>query len=335
MQRFGWVWSGDVDCSWETLAAQVANGINMGLCDMPWWGTDTGGFVPTRELTPELYLRWFQFSAFCPLFRSHGRAWKLRLPWGWNAGIPGRLEGAEELLPGWPAEQDLHNAEVESVCRKYLDLRYRLLPYLYSAVAQAHETGMPLMRALWLADPRDARALQIDDQYLWGKHFLVAPVVEKGARQRITYLPGGTWWDFWTGERLQGGGDVTRPVDLATLPLYVRAGAIIPLGPPRQHALEPTTEPTTLRIYPGTSGQLIWYEDDGTSFRYQQGEYTRLRCDWEDSAGKLTLAWDPRGKPLHGRDVRIEVMGTATTSASKLESNPTIVRLRRKKESDS
>jgi alpha-glucosidase/alpha-D-xyloside xylohydrolase len=147
LQRYGWLWSGDVDSTWKTLAAQVANGINAGLCGIPYWGTDTGGFVPTRELTAELYVRWFQFSAFCPLFRSHGRAWKLRLPWGWNLDTPGSLEGGE-ALGDWPPQQDLHKAQVEPICRKYLELRYEMLPYIYSAVEQAHRIGMPLMRAV-------------------------------------------------------------------------------------------------------------------------------------------------------------------------------------------
>ncbi|HEX5432057.1 MAG TPA: glycoside hydrolase family 31 protein, partial [Bryobacteraceae bacterium] len=122
LQRYGWLWSGDIDSTWKTLAAQVANAINVGLCGIPYWGTDTGGFFPTHELTPELYVRWFQFSAFCALFRGHGRTWKLRLPWGWDLGAPGPLEGAE-ALGGWPPANELHDASVESICRKYLELR--------------------------------------------------------------------------------------------------------------------------------------------------------------------------------------------------------------------
>ena len=152
-------------------------------------------------------MRWFQFSAFCPLFRSHGRAWKLRLPWGWNLGTPGPLEGSE-ALGDWPLQQDLHNAQVEPICRKYLELRYEMLPYIYSAVEQTHRTGMPLMRALWFAWPQDEKATLIADQYLWGDHFLVAPVLEPGATRRRIYLPAGAWWDFWSNQKTDGGAEI-------------------------------------------------------------------------------------------------------------------------------
>lgn len=290
LQRYGWLWSGDVDSTWKTLAAQIMNGMNVGLCGIPYWGTDTGGFVPTHELTPELYVRWFQFSAFCPLFRSHGRAWKLRLPWGWDMGTPGPLEGAERL-GGWPRPQDLHDARVEPICRKYLDLRYQLLPYIYSSVEQTHRTGLPLMRALWIGWPKDERAVTIADEYMWGDHFLVAPVLEAGAAHRTTYLPRGAWWDFWSNQRVEGEADVTREVDLSTMPLYVRAGALVPTGPVRQYAEEPSEEPVTLRVYPGANGEFTWYEDDGSTFRYRQGEFTRIHCAWEDASRKLTLMW--------------------------------------------
>ena len=156
MQRYGWLWSGDIDSTWETLTAQVQVGINTSLSGMPFWGTDTGGFVTTPELTGELYARWFQFSSFCTLFRSHGRTWKLRLPWGWNTGDYGPKElGGYRGKAGLPDPKELHNPEVEPICRKYLELRYRLLPYMYTAVREAHDTGMPIMRALWLHYPDD------------------------------------------------------------------------------------------------------------------------------------------------------------------------------------
>ncbi len=312
LQRYGWLWSGDIDSTWKTLAAQVADGINVSLCGIPYWGTDTGGFVPTQELTPELYVRWFQFSAFCPLFRSHGRAWKLRLPWGWNLGTPGPLEGAETLA-NWPRQQDLHDTRVEPICRKYLELRYQLLPYIYSTAEQAHRTGLPLMRTLWLDWPHDARALQITDQYLWGDHFLVAPVLDAGAMQRALYLPVGSWWDFWKNHRVEGGTETTREVDLATIPLYVRAGAIIPFGPVLQYATEPSDEPVTLRVYPGADGQFSWYEDDGSSFRYLQGDFSRIDCEWKDVQRKLTLTSSVQSHALPPRKVKIQVIDNGTT----------------------
>ncbi|MFP5227532.1 MAG: TIM-barrel domain-containing protein [Acidobacteriota bacterium] len=327
MQRYAWLWSGDIDSAWATLAAQVRNGINVGLSGIPWWGTDTGGFVPTQELTPELYLRWFQFSAFCPLFRSHGRAWKLRLPWGWDQGTPGPLEGAESLGANWPPEEELHDTEVEEICREYLELRYRLLPYLYSCAAQTHAVGLPLIRPVWFANPSDPRALSRDDEYLFGDSFLVAPVLEPAASQRAVYLPGGRWWDYWTAQPVQGGSEVSRPVDLKTLPLYVRAGAIVPLGPVRQYAAEPVDEPLTLQVYPGADGRFALYEDDGESFRYRQGEFTRLLCDWKDSEKVLTLRVDPKGRVAHGRKINVRIAGNAAQKHVTLTGPTTVVTL--------
>lgn len=328
IQRYGWLWSGDVDSSWDTLAAQVRNGINVGLCGIPWWGTDTGGFVPTHELTPELYVRWFQFSAFCPLFRSHGRAWKLRLPWGWDLGTPGPLEGAEKSLgPHWPPAEELHDAQVEGICREYLNLRYRLLPFIYSSAAQAHATGLALIRPVWLADPTDREALSRDDEFLFGNSFLVAPVLRPGARQRAVYLPAGKWWDHWSGEATEGGREVSRPVDLRTLPLYVKAGAIVPFGPVRQYVREAVDEPLTLRVYPGADGRFALYEDDGESFRYQRGEFTRVVCEWRDRERTLTLRVDGRGQPVTDRRMRACLAGSTATEEITLTGAVTVVKL--------
>ncbi|MGC2635649.1 MAG: TIM-barrel domain-containing protein, partial [Acidobacteriaceae bacterium] len=327
LQRFGWLWSGDIDSNWAALTAQVRNGINVGLCGIPYWGTDTGGFVPTHELTPELYLRWFQFSAFCPLFRSHGRAWQLRLPWGWNQGTPGPLEGSERLGPNWPPPEELHDAQVEEICRAYLDLRYRLLPYLYSSAAQAHATGMPLIRPLWIDHPDDKQALTRADEYLFGDSFLVAPVLQAGAGQRSVYLPAGPWWDYWSGEATEGGKEISRAVDLKTLPLYVKAGAVVPLGPVRQYTSEPANEPLTLRVYPGANGGFTLYEDDGESFRYRQGDFTRIVCTWKESDRTLTLRVDPKGKPASGRKLQVEVAGATTPTAVTLRGAITEVKL--------
>jgi alpha-glucosidase (family GH31 glycosyl hydrolase) len=290
MQRYGWLWSGDVLSTWETLAAQIMVGINVGLCGIPWWGTDTGGFVPTEEFTAELFLRWFQFSAFCPLFRSHGRTWKLRLPWGWNTGDYGPAEmSPEKAAAVLPKPGELHNPAVESICRKYLNARYRLLPYLYSAAAETHASGIPLMRALWLEYPNDARLSAISDTYMFGPDLLVAPVLEPDAKKRAVYLPQGDWWDFWTSERVAGGNAVSRRVDLETMPVYVRAGAILPSGPVKQFVTEASEEPVTLTVYPGADGGSVLYEDDGASFAYEQGAFIRTELRWTDASRTLML----------------------------------------------
>lgn len=290
IQRYGWLWSGDIFSTWKTLAAQIMVGINAGLCGIPYWGTDTGGFVPTKEFTAELFLRWFQFSAFCPLFRSHGRTWKLRLPWGWSTGD----YGSAELDPDYaaavlPKAEDLHNSEVERICRKYLNLRYQLLPYIYSAVAEGHRTGMPLMRALWLNYPDDAKALAIEDAYMLGDSLMVAPVLEPAAEKRQVYLPRGSWWDFWTSDQVDGGKLVSRGVDLETLPIYVKAGSIVATGPVKQFALEPSTEPIKLTVYSGADGVSTYYEDDGQSFAYERGDFACLELQWTEASRSLHI----------------------------------------------
>jgi len=310
VQRYGgWIWSGDVQSRWATLAAHVPVGVNYSLSLTPFWGTDIGGFVPTREFTGELYVRWFQFAAFNPLFRSHGRTWKLRLPWGWNMGEPGPVE--TNLQPD-PAE--LKNAEVEPICKKYLELRYRLLPYNYTLVREACDTGLPPMRALWLHYPRDPDAVRLGDEYLWGRDLLVAPVTAKGATERKLYLPDGDWYDFWTNEKHTGKRELTRKVDLATLPLYVRAGAILPLDPVRQYTAESVTEPTTIRVYPGADGTFTVYDDDGRSLGYRDGTDPTtvwIKFHWDDKARRLTVEPDPRMKKWPGgvREFAVEIVG--------------------------
>jgi alpha-glucosidase (family GH31 glycosyl hydrolase) len=290
MQRYGsFLWSGDVYSTWETLKVHVPIAINTSLSGIPYWGTDIGGFVPTKEFTAELYLRWFQFGAFCTLFRAHGRNWKLRLPWGWNTGDSGPMEINNYNGAAIPDASQLHNAQVEPICRKYLELRYRMLPYLYSAVRECTMTGMPVIRALWLHYPDDPAAIARDDAYLWGRDVLVAPVVEKGAITREIYLPRGAWYDFWTGERMDGGRTIRREVDLETMPLYVRAGALLPLGPVKQYAGETTDQPISISIYPGADGTFLLYEDDGASFNYRKGEWMGIQMEWNDARRTLSL----------------------------------------------
>ncbi|HEV2222765.1 MAG TPA: TIM-barrel domain-containing protein [Candidatus Acidoferrales bacterium] len=290
MQRYAsFLWSGDVYSTWETLKVHIPNAINTALSGIPYWGTDIGGFVPTKEFTAELYLRWFQFGAFCTLFRCHGRTWKLRLPWGWDTGDPGPVEISNYGGAAIPDASQLHNAQVEPICRKYMELRYRMLPYLYSAVRECATTGMPVMRALWLHYPDDPVAVARDDEYLWGRDVLVAPVFEKGATSRRVYLPRGSWYDFWTGERTEGGREIARDVDLETMPLYVRAGAILPLGPVKQYTDEKVDGPLSVTIYPGADGSFSLYEDDGKSFNYRKGDWMGMKMVWNDSRRILSL----------------------------------------------
>jgi alpha-glucosidase/alpha-D-xyloside xylohydrolase len=312
MQRYAsFLWSGDVYSTWETLKTHIPIAINTSLSGIPYWGTDIGGFVPTSEFTAELYLRWFQFGAFCTLFRSHGRTWKLRLPWGWNTGDPGPVEIRNYDGASVPDTSQLHNAQVEPICRKYLELRYRMLPYVYSAVRECATTGMPVMRALWLHYPDDPVAVARNDQYLWGRSILVAPVAEKAATARSIYLPRGIWYDFWTNDRLEGGREIRRSIDLETIPLFVAAGTVLPLGSVQQHTDERVDRSLSISIYPGADGSFLLYEDDGRSFNYRKGEWMGTRLIWNDASRTLTLTLAPGSRMLSPlrRTISVNVLG--------------------------
>ena len=216
MQRYGaFLWSGDVYSTWETLKTHVPVAVNTGLSGIPFWGTDIGGFVPTAEYTGELHVRWFQFGAFCPLFRAHGRTWHLRLPWGWNTGElgPSELRG----YTGGAADPDpseLHNAQVEPIVKKYLELRYRLLPYIYTRRA----------RVLRHRPADDARAVAaLSGRSAGGRarrSVSVGPRHPRRAGRRegrdvaAALSAAGAWFDFWTEERVEGGREIDRAVDL-------------------------------------------------------------------------------------------------------------------------
>lgn len=248
-QRYGTaLWSGDVDMTFAALRKQVALGLNVGLAGIPIWGSDIGGFGFGGKCTAELYARWFQFGAFCPLFRPHGDQTELREPWQFGL-------------------------EIETICRKYLQLRYRLLPYIYSALRNACVDAVPIMRAMVWDFPQDPEVHNLGDQYLFGREILVAPILAEGATERSVYLPGGAWFDFWTDEIYSGPRHMTAQAALDTLPLFVRRGAIIPMGPEVQYSSEQPLDPLTLEIYPGADGSFNLYEDDGETNAYQNGAY--------------------------------------------------------------
>jgi alpha-glucosidase (family GH31 glycosyl hydrolase) len=163
------------------------------------------------------------------------------------------------------------------------------MPYTYTLAWEARDTGLPLMRAMWLHYPDDVRARGLGSQFMWGRDLLVAPVFTKGAAAREVYLPQGDWYDWWTNTKTAGGRSVTRQVDLATMPIFVRAGAIIPVDPVRQYTSEPVKEPTTLKVYRGADGQYTLYEDDGISQEYLKGRGSWTRITWNDRAKQLTI----------------------------------------------
>ena len=299
----GWVWSGDTDASWKTLEGQIAVGINHSLSLSPYWGSDIGGFYPNPELTGELYARWFQFAAFTPSFRSHGKTWHTRLPWGWGLSELGPLEHRDN-----PLESSLNNPAIEPIARQYDELRYQLMPYTYTLAREARDTGLPFMRSLWLHYPEDKRAAGVGDEYLWGRDMLIAPVYKQGASARSVYLPAGEWYDWWSGEKLTGGRDVSRSVDLATMPIYVRAGAVIPFDPVRQYTAEAVEGPTTIKVFRGADGTFTLYEDDGETLDYLKGEATWTKFSWDDSKGRLRIAPGSKSQSQAGpRIFRVEV----------------------------
>lgn len=326
MQRYAaFLWSGDIQSTWETLKTHVSVAVNTGLSGIPYWGTDIGGFVPTQEYTGELFARWFQFAAFNPLFRSHGRDWRLHLPWGWTVGEIGFPE-----TPSYhPDPSELHNPAIEPICKKYLELRYQLMPYLYSAVKETCETGLPIIRALWVHYPDDTAAVGRGDEYLYGRDILVAPVVEKSATSRSLYLPHGVWYDFWTREKVEGGREVTRNVDLETLPVYVRAGAVIPMGPLKQYTDEKVDGPLTLWVHPGADGAFSLYEDDGKTFDFRKGEFMRINFVWNDRQRRLSMRLGKGSKMLAPvqRHVIVRVAGESISREVVFAGHPVELKL--------
>ena len=265
MQRYGSTcWSGDINNDFATLDAQIPLGLNTGLSGVPYWGTDVGGFFHPVPETGELYARWFQLGAFSPIFRSHGWVWREHVPWA-------------------------HGAEIETICRRYAELRYRLLPYTYTLAWQAHTEGLPLMRALVLNYPDDPRVWSLGHEFLWGDDLLVAPVTREGATAWPVYLPAGGWYDFWTGARYEGPAGITLDAPLDRLPLLVRAGAIVPMGPVVQHTGERPLDEVTLLMYPEGSSRFELYEDDGRSNAYRRGEYALTRIECETRPGAVTV----------------------------------------------
>jgi alpha-glucosidase (family GH31 glycosyl hydrolase) len=318
----GWVWSGDTDSSWKTLEAQIAVGLNYGLSIGPYWGSDIGGFYPNNELTGELYVRWHQFAAFCGSFRSHGRTWFTRLPWGWGLSDMGPREHNNTNAPIPPDDRrnilqsEMNNPAIEPIAKKYSELRYQLMPYTYTLAWEARESGLPLQRAMWVHYPDDERARGLATQFMWGRDLLIAPVYTKGATSREIYLPKGEWYDWWTNAKSSGGATVTRPVDLSTMPIYVRAGAIVPVDPVRQYTAQQVAEPTTLKVYRGADGAYTLYEDDGISQEYVKSRGSWTRLTWNDRTRQLTLEpGAPRGAtnvPVK-RTFRVQLMPEGTT----------------------
>lgn len=270
-------WSGDVVSRWSNLHDQISAGVNFSMSGIPNWTTDIGGFaVEPRYEKPdaanlaewrELNLRWFQFGTFTPLFRSHGQ-------------FPYR-EIYNVSPPGSP---------VYEAMAYYDRLRYRLMPYIYTLAADTWWKDGTIMRGLPMDFPTDAKVRGIDDEFLFGPSFLVAPVTSYQATSRPVYLPAGTrWYDFRDGKAYDGGTTVDAAAPLERMPLFVRAGAIVPTGPAIQYTGQPSDEPVTVLVYAGANGSFSLYEDAGTDYGYEQGHYSRIPLSYDDATGTLTL----------------------------------------------
>ncbi|MDR0893987.1 MAG: DUF5110 domain-containing protein [Prevotellaceae bacterium] len=285
-QRYGAnTWTGDVQASWDVLARQIPAGLNFSLCGIPHWNSDIGGFFlgryPRRTADPdyrELFLRWLQFGTFCPMMRSHG------------------ADAAREIWEFGKKGEPLYDA-IESFIR----LRYSLIPYIYSTSWEVSARRSTFMRALVMDFAADKRVWDINDQYMFGPSLLVCPVTKssKESTQRSVYLPKGTvWYDFWNNSAVKGGQTVVQETQLDRIPLYVRQGAILPIGPDVQYTGEKRWDKLNIRIYPGANGTFTLYEDEFDNYNYEKGKCTEIAFKWNQS--KRTLTIDARKGSYNG-----------------------------------
>jgi len=293
-QRYGAnAWSGDVVTDWDVLRKQISSGLNFSLTGIPYWNSDIGGFFAwnypggvDNKAYHEIYVRWLQFGTFCPMMRSHGTDTPREI---WQFGESGN----------WSYD----------AIEKFINLRYRLLPYIYSASWDVTHNASSMMRALVMDFAHDKNALDIGDEFMFGKSFLVAPVTEpmyvrtekkdnkyinpvedfSQIGSRNVYLPEGTkWFDFWTGEQFNGGQNVQKDVPIDIIPLYVKAGSIIPMEPFVQYA-EEKKDPVELRIYSGADGKFVLYEDEGDNYNYEDGAFSTIEIEWNDEKREVTI----------------------------------------------
>ena len=313
-QRYGVnVWSGDVASTWESFRNQIPAGLNFSLCGIPHWNSDIGGFfaghynkswnddsASKNPLYQELYVRWLQFGTFNPMMRSHG------------------TDVYREIYKFGKKGEPVYDA-----IEKMIGLRYSLLPYIYSTSWEVSNRQSSFMRALMMDFVDDRKVWDINDEYMFGKSLLVAPIAHAqytpeavvkvseeegwnrdGAKKTKTdvavdfmetkstniYLPAGTlWYDFWTNEKHEGGKEITKETTLDVIPLYVKAGSIIPVGPQVQYATEKPWDHLELKVYAGANGNFILYEDEFDNYNYEKGAYTEIPISWNNASRKLTI----------------------------------------------
>lgn len=293
-QRYGAnTWSGDVVASWDALRNQISAGLNFSLCGIPYWNSDIGGFFLWNFKNPlenadyrELHVRWIQFGAFCPMMRSHGEGYPREIYQFGKKGTP-----------------------VYDVIEKYINLRYSLLPYIYSASWDVTANQSSMMRALVMDFAQDKQALDINDEFMFGKSLLVSPVTQpmywknevhgkdtvktedfSAIKTKEVYLPkGADWFDFWNGDKFTGGQKVKKEVPLDIIPVYVKAGSVLPVGPKAQFATEKKWDNLEIRVYEGANGEFVLYEDENDNYNYEKGAYSTIGFSWNNKARTLTI----------------------------------------------
>ena len=278
-------WSSDIYSTWDMLKRSIPAGLNFTASGMPYWDTDIAGFfspnipsdtmrhtnrwwillTPKRTWTdyedyPELFVRWFQWGAFQPVMRAHGE----------------RMHN----------EVWAYGKQAETILSKYLRMRYQLMPYIYSLGYNSYLTGAPFTRALFMDFPNDPKVADIPDEYMFGPAILVAPVTEQGATSRSVYLPAGTdWYNYWTNERIKGGQTITAAAPIDTIPLFVRAGSIVPLGTTILSTSE-KQDIAKVRVYPGADADFTLFSDDGTTYAYEKNAGSITKLHWNDATRK-------------------------------------------------
>jgi alpha-D-xyloside xylohydrolase len=310
MQRYSAaMWSGDLAGRWYDLKAQIAAGVNFSMSGIPNWTFDIGGFALEQRYSSqdpadvdewrEFYTRWFEFGAFVPIFRAHGE-------------FPYR-----EIYNIAP-----NGSEVQNTLIAYDKLRYRLLPYIYTVAADTYQRDGTIMRGLVMDFPDDANVRRVNDQYLFGPAFLVNPVSEYRARSRRVYLPAGTaWYDFYSGQRFDGGQSIDAAAPLARMPVFVRAGAIVPIGPAIEYTGQNPGGPITLMVYEGANGAFDLYEDDGISNGYARGAFSRIPIRYDAATGAVSIGARAGAFPgmVQSRVINVRWISGPSRSAGNLD----------------
>jgi len=294
IQRRALVWTGDNTSKWDHLALSIPMQLNMGVSGIAFNGTDVGGFngYPSKEM----FARWIQAGAFYPFFRNHtGNNMPDQEPWEFGD-------------------------EITAVARQAIKFRYGLLPYTYTLFEESSRTNHPIMRPMFFEFPKDPAVIEIDDQFMWGEWLLVAPVLEKGKVTRSLYLPEGQWYDFYTGEKMKGPAEIRVPAPLDRIPLFVKAGGIIPTTKGEKQE-EASWDPLTVKVYPGKNeSSFVLYEDDGKTMDYKKGDFVRteFKCKKTDDGAEISVNKLHKGFDTARENLEFQVFGLSDSASIKL-----------------